>query len=431
MRKANLAPSNWPFLAPVRVPSGNRLPACRRETRSKALAANKLPGNSITRSDAIGTAFSAFPRYAPIITGCVPRALRDDGSSSYARFGPIADMKPGFEERYSRQVLFAGIGSEGQERLMAARVAIVGCGATGSALASLLARAGVGALRIIDRDYVEPSNLQRQALFDEQDAADSVPKAIAAARKIGSFNSQVTVEPCAEDLTSENVERLLAGAEVILDGTDNFETRFLLNDFSVKNSVPWIYLAAVGSYAATMNVIPGDTACLACIFAEPPSGIIETCETAGILNSAVNFAASIAATETLKLLTGNLQSVRRTLLSRDLWTNESAEIATGRTRADCAVCGQRSFVHLAGARRPHITLCGRNSVQIHEHNRPIDLGAVGERLKPHGNVRRNDFVLKFSKEPFELTLFPDGRAIVKGTTDIAVARGLYAKYVGN
>ena len=206
-------------------------------------------------------------------------------------------MKPELDERYSRQVLFAGIGSEGQQRLLQSQVAIVGCGATGSALASLLSRAGVGTLRIIDRDYVEPSNLQRQTLFDEKDAAESVPKAIAAAKKIATFNSQIVVEPKVSDLTPENIEDLLAGAQVILDGTDNFETRYLINDFAVKASLPWIYTAAVGSYAATMNVLPGETACLACIFPETPTGLVETCETAGILNSAVNPVASIAATE--------------------------------------------------------------------------------------------------------------------------------------
>src|SRR5579864_5393910 len=208
------------------------------------------------------------------------------------------------EDRYSRQVLFRGIGPQGQERLRAARVAVVGCGATGSSLAQLLARAGVGTLRIIDRDYVEPSNLQRQALFDENDAAESLPKAIAAARKIAAFNSEIVVEPHVADLTPENVEVLLGSRQLILDGTDNFETRYLINDFAVKNSLPWIYTAAVGSYGVTLNVLPGKTACLACIFCEPPQGTFEICETSGILNSAVNFAASIAASEAVKLLVG-------------------------------------------------------------------------------------------------------------------------------
>ena len=335
------------------------------------------------------------------------------------------------EERYSRQVLFPGIGREGQGRLATARVAIVGCGATGSALASLLARAGVGNIRIIDRDFVEPSNLQRQSLFDESDAAQSLPKAIAAARKVSAFNSQIVIEPEVADLVPANVESLLDGMQLILDGTDNFETRYLLNDFAVKASLPWIYTAAVGSYGITMNVLPGKTACLACVFPDLPRGTFETCETAGILNSAVNLAASIAATESIKLLVGAQDRLRRTMLSFDLWRNEHSEVRAESPRPGCQVCGEREFVHLAGEGRPHITLCGRNSVQIHERHRPINFAEVSQRLKPHGAVRHNDFVLKFWPEPYEMTLFLDGRAIIKGTTDTAIARSLYARYVGS
>lgn len=334
-------------------------------------------------------------------------------------------------ERYSRQILFRGVGEQGQQKLGAARVAIVGCGATGSALASLLARAGVGTVRIIDRDYVEPSNLQRQSLFDEGDAAESLPKAIAAARKIAAFNSEIVVEPKVEDLIPANIKDLLEGMDLILDGTDNFETRYLLNDYAVNGSLPWIYSAAVGSYAVTLNVLPGETACLACIFPDSPHGMVETCETSGILNSAVNFVASVAATEALKLIVGKPGDLRRTLLSFDLWTNEQAEISAARPRPGCRACGERRFLHLSGEGRPHITLCGRNSVQIHERRRPLDFTEMGRRLEPHGTVRHNDFVLKFWHEPYEMTLFPDGRAIIKGTTDTAVARSLYARYVGS
>jgi adenylyltransferase/sulfurtransferase len=337
------------------------------------------------------------------------------------------------DERYSRQVLFRGIGAEGQRKLADARVAIVGCGATGSALAGLLARAGVGTLRIIDRDYVEPSNLQRQSLFDEQDAAESLPKAIAAARKIAAFNSRIVVEAKVEDLVPGNIEALLEGTSLILDGTDNFETRYLINDYAVDRSLPWIYSAAVGSYAVTLNVVPGKTACLACIFPDSPRGMVETCETSGILNSAVNLVASVAATEALKFLVGgpNAPQVRRTLLSFDGWTNEHAEISAVKPRPGCRACGERDFVHLAGEGRPHITLCGRNSVQIHERQRPIDFSELDRLLQPHGSVRHNDFVLKFWHDPYEMTLFPDGRAIIKGTTDTAVARSLYARFVGS
>ena len=337
------------------------------------------------------------------------------------------------EERYSRQILFREIGAEGQRKLAKSRVAIVGCGATGSALASLLARAGVGTLRIIDRDYVEPSNLQRQSLFDEKDAAESLPKAIAAGQKIAAFNSQIVVEPKVEDLVPGNIEVLLEGMSLILDGTDNFETRYLLNDYAVEKRLPWIYSAAVGSYAVTMNVLPGQTACLACVFPESPRGMVETCETSGILNSAVNLVASIAATEALKFLVGGADArrLRRTLLSFDVWSNEHAEISAAKPRAGCRACGKRDFVHLAGEGRPHLTLCGRNSVQIHERQRPIDFAEMDRRLQPHGVVRHNDFVLKFWREPYEMTLFPDGRAIIKGTSDTAIARSLYARFVGS
>jgi len=334
------------------------------------------------------------------------------------------------DDRYSRQVLFRGIGAAGQQKLALGRVAIVGCGATGSALASLLARAGVGTIRIIDRDYIEFSNLQRQSLFDESDARESLPKAVAAARKIAAFNSQIVVEPQVADLTPANIDSLLQDILLILDGTDNFETRYLINDFAVKNSLPWIYTGAVGSYGVTMNILPGRTACLACLFPDAPQGMLETCETAGILNSAVNQGASIAATEAIKLLVGAEAQLRRTLLSFDVWSNQRTEIASDKARPGCRACGSHEFPYLAGEGRPHITLCGRNSVQIHERHRPIDLVQMSERLKPHGPVKHNDFVLKFWHDAYEITLFPDGRAIIKGTTDAAIARSLYARYVG-
>jgi molybdopterin/thiamine biosynthesis adenylyltransferase len=338
-------------------------------------------------------------------------------------------MEP--DQRYSRQILFKGIGADGQRRLAIARVSIVGCGATGSALASLLARAGVGTIRIIDRDYVEPSNLQRQSLFDESDAAESLPKAIAAARRIAAFNSQIVIDPHVADLAPSNIPTLLEGTQLILDGTDNFETRYLINDFAVQQSLPWIYTAAVGAYGVTMNIIPGKTACLACIFPEPPREMLETCETAGVLNTAVNWAASVAATEAIKLLVGAEERLRRTLLSFDLWSNQHGEVTAEHPRAGCRVCGERKFLHLAGKDRPQVTLCGRNSVQIHERARTVDLAEMSKRLKPYGAVRHNDFVLKFWHEPYEMTLFPDGRAIIKGTTDATVARSFYARYVGS
>ena len=335
------------------------------------------------------------------------------------------------DDRYSRQILFRGIGAEGQQRLATARVAIAGCGATGSAVASLLARSGVGHLRIIDRDYVEPSNLQRQTLFDESDARESLPKAVAAVRRLAAFNSQIVAEPHVADLTPDNIAVLLADVDLILDGTDNFETRYLINDYAVDRNIPWIYAAAVGSYGLTLNVIPGRTACLACMFPDSPQGTFETCDTAGILNSAVNLIASIEATEALKFLVGAHDKLRRTLLSFDVWTNERAELQAAKPHPGCRACEQRDFIHLEGKGRPHITLCGRNSVQIHERHRPVDFNEMNQRLTPHGTVRHNDFVLKFWREPYEMTLFPDGRAIIKGTTDTGVARSLYARFVGS
>ena len=334
-------------------------------------------------------------------------------------------------DRYSRQVLFAPIGEAGQQRLAAATVALVGCGATGAAAAALLARAGVGTLILIDRDFVEASNLQRQVLFDEADAAAATPKAEAARRQIGRFNSDVQVHAHVADLVPANIHALLAGADLVLDATDNFETRYLINDYAVEQNLAWIYAAAVGAYAATMNILPGESACLACLFPKPPTGPVETCDTAGILNTAVNLAASIQVTEAIKYLTGARETMRRTLLSWDLWQNERSEITAAHPRPDCQVCGLHDFAHLRGEGRPHITLCGRNSVQIHEHHRPVDLAAAAERLRPHGEGRQNGQLLQFRRGPHTLTLFADGRALIQGTTDIALARTLYARFVGN
>jgi adenylyltransferase/sulfurtransferase len=276
-------------------------------------------------------------------------------------------------------------------------------------------------------------------LFDEADAAAATPKAEAARRQIARFNSDIEVRAHVADLVPDNIQTLLGDAALILDATDNFETRYLINDYAVEQSspergkhlVPWIYAAAVGAYAATMNILPGETACLACLFPKPPSGPVETCDTAGILNTAVNLAASIQVTEALKYLTGARDAMRRTLLSVDLWQNERSEISAAAPNPDCAVCGARDFAHLRGEGRPHITLCGRNSVQIHEHHRPVDLAAAAERLRPHGEVRQNGLLLQFRRGPHTLTLFADGRALIQGTTDIALARTLYARFVGS
>jgi molybdopterin-synthase adenylyltransferase len=335
------------------------------------------------------------------------------------------------EERYSRQVLYPGIGERGQRQLGASHVAVVGCGATGAAAAALLARAGVGTLTLVDRDFVEESNLQRQVLFDEADAREALPKAEAARRKIAQFNSRIEVQAYVADLVPSNIHALLGQAAIVLDATDNFETRYLLNDYAVEQRRPWIYAAAVGAYAATMNILPEETACLACLFPKPPAGMVATCDTAGILNTAVNFAASVEVTEALKFLVGARDKMRRTLLGRDLWTNDQAEINAGAPRAGCSVCQLRDFSHLRGEDRPQITLCGRNSVQIHEHHRPVDFAEMQRRLEPHGKVNFNRLLLRFERGEYTVTLFADGRALVQGTTDVSLARSLYARFIGS
>jgi molybdopterin/thiamine biosynthesis adenylyltransferase len=339
-------------------------------------------------------------------------------------------VKP-IDERYSRQVLYPGIGVHGQRLLTQGHVAVIGCGATGAAAASLLARAGVGTLTLVDRDIVEESNLQRQVLFDEADAREALPKAEAARRKIAQFNSRTEVRAHVADLVPANIHALLGEAAILLDATDNFATRYLLNDYAIQQGRPWIYAAAVGAYAATMNILPGETACLACMFPKPPAGMVDTCDTAGILNTAVNFAASVEVTEALKFLVGARDKMRRTLLGRDLWSNDQAEINAATPRAQCTVCQLRDFAHLRGEHQPQITLCGRNSVQIHEHHRPVDFAEMQRRLEPHGKVNFNQLLLRFERGDYTVTVFADGRALVQGTTDVTVARSLYARFIGS
>jgi adenylyltransferase/sulfurtransferase len=334
------------------------------------------------------------------------------------------------KERYSRQILFAGLGEDGQERLLQAQAAIVGCGALGSFQAAALARAGVGHLTIVDRDYVEPGNLQRQWLFEEADAAEALPKAVAAGRRLQSINSSVQVRGVVADLSPANIAELLGGAQVILDGTDNFETRYLLNDFALSRGIPWIYGAAVGSYGLTMPVIPGRTACLRCIYPDPPPGAQPTCETAGVLNSITAVIAALQTADALKILSGRIASVEARLTTVDVWNGGIRQIAQPLQDPDCPACGARDFEYLNGRRRAPVSLCGRNAVQIHERARPIDLAQLQAALAPLGTVRANEFALRFLAGPYEMTIFPDGRAIVKGTTDIGLARSLYARYVG-
>lgn len=333
-------------------------------------------------------------------------------------------------EKYSRQILFAPIGPEGQERLLQSKAVILGCGALGTAQANALVRAGVGTVRIVDRDFVEESNLQRQMLFDEADARQSLPKAVAAERKLRQINSGVHVEGVVADADSSNIEEYIEGFGVVLDATDNFETRYLLNDAAVKLGIPWVYGAVVASYAATMTILPGRTACLACVFPKPPLGMHETCDTVGVIGPAVSWAAAIQSTEALKILLGRQSDLHGSLLAYDLWNNRFQQVKIS-PDPQCAVCAGREFAYLEQGGATHISMCGRNSVQIHQTAaRRIDLEALKTRLAPFGAVQANDFLLKCSLHPYELTVFPDGRVIVKGTRDPAVARGLYARYIG-
>jgi molybdopterin/thiamine biosynthesis adenylyltransferase len=358
--------------------------------------------------------------------------MMNGGNHRYAEAECAARMNDELHQRYSRQILFGGIGEQGQERLLASSAALVGCGAIGAAAANLLVRAGVGRIRILDRDFVEPSNLQRQALFDEADARDALPKAVAAERKLRALNSSVIVEGIVTDVNPHNVEELLAGFDLILDGTDNFETRFLVNDFAVKFGAPWIYAAAVASYGLTMAIRPGVTPCLACLLSTErgAQGLEETCDTVGVLGSIVNLIASLEVAEAMKLLAREEAALHGRLISCDVWSGRFQSVNVLRN-PQCAVCVQRQFAHLDGQAQPHITMCGRDSVQIHERGRALDLNLLKKRLAPTvDEVRQNEFLLRFRVAPYEMTVFTNGRAILKGTKDPAVARSLYARYIG-
>jgi adenylyltransferase/sulfurtransferase len=338
-------------------------------------------------------------------------------------------MTPGEQERYSRQILFPAIGMEGQTRVRRASVCIAGCGALGSFQAEALARAGIGRLRLIDRDYVDHTNLQRQWLFDEADAREETPKAIAAARRLHSINHQVEVEPVVADLTPSNAEDLITGFDLIMDGTDNFETRYLLNDISVKLMTPWIYGAAIGSYGVAMPIDPARGPCFCCVYPDAPQGPQATCDVNGILASTTASVASWQVAAALRMLVGwpDFQSRIQTF---DVWEGLSKSIGAGARDEKCRTCGQRDFRYLEGMKRVPVSMCGRNAVQLHDTACPLDLQSLAVRLRPLGDVRVNEFALRFALPKYHLTFFPDGRAIIKGTTDVGIARGMYARYVG-
>ncbi len=340
---------------------------------------------------------------------------------------------PQQSDRYSRQVRFPGIGAGGQERLRAGRVLVIGCGALGTVAVDLLARAGVGHVTIADRDFVELSNLQRQLLFDEADAASGTPKAVAAAAAVARVNSEVEVLPIVADVTPDNVERLLEDAQVVLDGTDNFETRLLINDACVKHGVPWIYGGAIGSTGMSMTVLPGETPCFRCTFPRRPDpGTVATCETAGVLASTIVTVAALQFTELLKLLVGDREHLRRGLVVLDVWSNQYEQPVQLARTPDCPCCALHRFEFLeARVTSRTATLCGRDAVQVSPgHPTKLDLAALGRRLEGVGTVSATAYLVRLVVGAHELTIFPDGRAIIKGTHDVTTARSLYSRYVG-
>jgi molybdopterin/thiamine biosynthesis adenylyltransferase len=337
-------------------------------------------------------------------------------------------------ERYSRQILFSGIGEEGQRRLLESRALIIGCGALGSAHAESLARAGVGKLRIVDRDFVEASNLQRQTMFTERDADERIPKAVAAANHIREINPDIEVEPEIADVNHSNIERLIDDCDVVLDGTDNFATRYLINDACVKHEINWIYGAAVGSYGVTMTIRPHQTACLRCVFAEaPPAASAPTCDTAGVIMPIISVVAAVQVTEALKLLTGQTEDLHGALMQFDVWRNEWRKINPGPPSSDCQTCGAGRFETLEAASGDFAAvLCGRNAVQISPAQASrLNFEELAKRLRSTGEVKFNDYLLRFRTGEFELTVFQDARSIIRGTSEITTARSLYAKYIGN
>jgi adenylyltransferase/sulfurtransferase len=339
-------------------------------------------------------------------------------------------------ERYSRQMRFYGVKEEGQKRLADKHVTLCGCGALGTVLANSLVRAGVGHVRIVDRDFIETSNLQRQVLFDEHDVKENLPKAEAAARKLAAINSDVHVEPVVTDIDRTNILELCKDADLILDGTDNFEIRYLINDVAVKTGKPWVYGGSVGSHGQTMTILPNETPCLRCVFeAAPAPGEAGTCETAGVLGPVVQIIASYQATEAIKILTGHKAKINRELIYVDVWENltKRIKIAPLLGKVDCPCCKRKHFEWLEGEMGTHTTsLCGRNAVQVaHRSSEKLNFEDMARHLGELGNVSYNRFLLKFNAEGHEFTVFPDGRAIIKGTSDVEKARTLYAKYVGH
>lgn len=337
------------------------------------------------------------------------------------------------DERYSRQILFREIGERGQEKLLNSQVLIAGCGALGASHAEMLSRAGVGKLRIVDRDFVEFTNLQRQTLFNESDAAERLPKAIAAQKRIAEINSGIEVEPVIADINNSNIEGLIKDCDLVLDGTDNFQVRYLLNDACVKHRKTWIYGAAVSGYGTTMTIIPGKTPCLRCIFEEmPDAGSSPTCDTAGIIMPIIAMVSATQVIEAMKILVGDTNSLHRSLMQFDVWQNDRQRITLDEPDPECKACGEHIYEFLDGNTREFsAVLCGRNAVQIAPpKSTQIDLASLAARLEDLGDVKQNEYLVRFCTGESEVTVFRDARAIVKGTDDISVARSIYARFIG-
>jgi len=338
------------------------------------------------------------------------------------------------EDRYSRQVRFAPIGAEGQSRIGSSRVVLIGLGALGTVAADLLVRAGVGFVRLIDRDFVELTNLQRQSLFDENDVRQNLPKAIAAEARLKRINSTITIESIVDDVNPGNVEEYISDVDLVLDALDNFESRFVINDACHKLGKSWIYTAAVGSYGLVLPILSSRTPCLRCLIGSLPApGTSPTCETAGVIAPITHAIASIQVVETLKLLTGNLEPDDVRLISYEIWSHRFQRIDVGReAMATCPVCAGQKYEYLNGNPLRTISLCGRNAVQlIPGVKSELDFTELSKSIGAFGTVQFNEFLLKCSSPPYELTLFKDGRAIVKGTEEAGLARSVYSKMVGS
>jgi molybdopterin-synthase adenylyltransferase len=338
--------------------------------------------------------------------------------------------------RYSRQILFSGIGAEGQAKLLQSRVLLIGCGALGSVMAEILVRAGIGRLTIVDRDYIDETNLQRQSLYTEADCLAGLPKAAAAARHLSEINSRVELTAKILDVNASTIEDLVAGHDLILDGTDNFEARFLINDASLKWRIPWVYGACVGAYGMCVAFVPGITACLRCVLEQlPPPGSSPTCDTVGVIGPVVHVVAALEAAEALKILTGHLDKLNRRLMNIDLWENQitGMNIARLQRDGDCPACGRQQFEFLEGKHEGRtLSLCGRDAVQVvRSEPSPVDFKGIAGRLQALGAVTYNEFLLKANIGPLEIALFRDGRSIIRGTHDVEEARRIYAKYIGS